>query len=531
MLCDDGADPTFEDNESLRALHYAAHYGHEAVASMLLKAQEIDKVFNRIEWTPLHAATEQENIEIVGLLARFAKNVSIKLIRQREGQPLASIFSKTSRRAEEVGEASASQRRISPPTASMKSEPIITPLFLATSQEYIAGVDALMEAGVNSKDVEACIQHAYTKGKLPVMQRLVSDLEQPLELLLSLSGKVATSPGQSRISTEALFKCFPWNRNNILVAMQRVIRQSRLGSVLLRPVLLKLLIDRFFHLNHGPQKETAEQLIDVLKVAVECGDVQAMEVLRAAEVELSGTVLALDEPGITLYTLLHHAVQHQKPQMTSYFLKFIKPDVVDTRGRTPLHYAFKGNNSSAQVLLSHGADVSSRDDRGWTPLHVALYYGVSNGVSSLLNAGAEVNARDNAGMTPLDHYDFYSYRSYNSEAIQVLRQAGACFSSFNPDGCTPLQINMITAILTKSDRDLSTILNPPTDLVSSKLPPLDRTPLHFAAETGCNSHILNLLVSCGADLEAEDKDGKTPVQVATKEAHQRLINIGARWRA
>lgn len=351
MLCDDGADPTTEDDKSWTALHYAAHYGHEVVASMLLKAKKSDKVFNRIEWTPLHAAIEQEKIEIVRLLARFAKNVSIKLIHQGEGQLLASvppsrsIFSKTSRIAEEVGVASASRRRTSPPTASMKGEPIITPLFLATSQEYIAGVDALIEAGVGSKDVEVCIQHAYTKGKMPVLQRLVSDLEQPMELLLSLSEKVATSPGQSRISTEALFKCFRWNRNNIPIAMQQVIRQSRLQSL-----QLKLLIDLFFHLNDGPQKQTAEQLIDVLKVAVERGYVQAVEMLQAAGVELSGTIkdkLGGDEPGVNSYTLLHHAVHHRKSRMTSHLLNFIKPNVVDTSGRTPLHYAFKENNSSA----------------------------------------------------------------------------------------------------------------------------------------------------------------------------------------
>ena len=263
MLCNDGADPTFEDDKSWTALHYAAHYGHEAVASTLLKAKSIDKVFKRLEWTPLHAAIEQEKIEIVRLLARFAKMVSTKLILQEEGQllewqplegqllasvsPSRSIFSKTSRTAEEVGEASTSRRRTSPPTASMKSEPIITPLFLATSQDYIAGVDTLIEAGADPKDVAFCIQHAFTKGKMPVMQSLFSDLEQPVELLLSLSEKVAKSPEQSRIGTEALFKCFQRNRNNIPVATQRVIRQSRLKSL-----LLKRLIDLFFHVNDGP---------------------------------------------------------------------------------------------------------------------------------------------------------------------------------------------------------------------------------------------------------------------------------------
>ena len=575
MLCDNRADPTSEDDRSWTALHYAAHYGHEAVASMLLETKKVDKVFDRIEWTPLHAAIEQEKIEIVRLLARFSEDVSTKLILQtrakliheREGQPLASfspsrsIFSKTSRTAEEAGEASASRRRTSLSTASMKSEPVTTPLFLATSQEYIAGVDALMEAGTDSKDVEICIQHAYTKGSLPVVQSLVSDLEEPMKMLLSLSKNVFTSPGQSRISTEALFKCFRWDEKNIPIAMQRVIRQSHIpssGAVdpidswasptpsiyldltttndRIQSLLLKLLVDLFFHPNDGPQKQTTEQLIDVLKVAVEYENVKAVKMLRAAGAELSGTVTAVlgrDGPGVTSYTLLHHAVKHQKSRMTSYLLEFIKPDVVDDKGRTPLHYAFQENHSSAQVLLSHGADISCRDDKGWTPLHVASYYGVSKGVSSLLKAGAEVNARDNAGMTPLDQCTlaFQSGLRKPAEAMKILLQAGASFASLNKDACTPLQFAMITAIRTHSESDLSSILNQQRDLSSSKLPPQDRTPLHFAAEAGCGTPILRLLIFRGADLEAEDKDGKTPVQVAAKGVHQLLVNMGARWRA
>ena len=41
---------------------------------------------------------------------------------------------------------------------------------------------------------------------------------------------------------------------------------------------------------------------------------------------------------------------------------------------------------------------------------------------------------------------------------------------------------------------------------------------------------MNLLFSREADLEAEDKEGKTPVQVAAKGAQRLLINRGARWR-
>ena len=532
LLCDEGADPSLGDEKLWTALHYAAHYGHEAVASMLLGVNRIHEVFERIGWTPLHAAVEQEHIEIVRLFAGFAKKVSVLLVQQREQQFASSFtsrsnFSKARGTAEGAGESSASGRRTLPPTASMTSEPIPTPLCIATSQEYIAGIDALMEAGVASEDVKNCVQHAYTKGKVAVLERLVLDSEQHMESLLLLSEKGATGSGESRISLKELFRIFQWNMSNIPVAMKQAIRHKN-------QELLHLLIDRFFHLDNGPRTQISEQLMVVLQVAVECGDVKAVEKLRITGVELSKPITAVlgqHESRKISCTLLHQAAQLQKSHMTSYLLRFIKSDVIDARGRTPLHYAVEGGNkfSSTFALLSFGADTSSRDDQGWTPLHVASHYGVSEGVSSLLGAGAEVDALDSADMTPLHHCAF-SFHQYPSAAMLLLLEAGASTSSLNKDGYTPLQLAMITSIKTTSPSHLSSILDQQTDLISAKLPPLDRTLLHLAAEADCGSSMLSVLFSRQADLEAEDKDGKTPVQVAGKRAQQLLINRGALWR-
>ena len=76
MLCDKGADLTLGDERCWTALHYAAHYGHKEVASMFWRIERVDQVFDTYEWTPLHAAIEQENIEIVRLFARFTKQIS-----------------------------------------------------------------------------------------------------------------------------------------------------------------------------------------------------------------------------------------------------------------------------------------------------------------------------------------------------------------------------------------------------------------------------------------------------------------------
>ena len=534
MLCDEGADPTLEDERYWTALHYAAHYGHKEVASMLLKIDRVDKVFDKLEWTPLHVAIEQENIEIVRLFARFAKKVSLLLADRRERQQLApasiprSTFGKARNTA---GESSSSGTSTSPPATSQTSEAISTPLLLATSQEYIAGVDTLIKAGAASKDVEFCIQHAYTEGKMIVLERLVLDSEQLMDSLLSLvnQGAYAIGPKQSGIGLEALVKSFKWNKINIIVAMKEMITQSN-------QELLHILIDRFFQLDDGPRIQQAEHLMDVLQHAVVFGDVLAVELLRVAGVDLSRMITAVlgrHEPRKISCTLLHLAAQLQESRMLSYLFKFIKSDVIDARMRTPLHYAAEGDNQGALVLLSSGVDISCRDEEGWTPLHMASHYGVSEGVSSLLDGEAEVDALDYADNTPLHHCAFSLpwIQQYPSAAMLLLLTAGASTSSLNRDGYTPLQLTLITAIRTSKAIHLSSVLKEEPDLISAKLPPLDRTVLHFAAEADCGSGILNMLFRRGADLEAEDKDGKTAVQVAGKRAHQLLINRGAQWRA
>ena len=515
-------------------MHYAAHYGHKEVASMLLDVDRAHEVFERIGWTPLHAAIEQEHIEVVRLFAGFVKRVSELLAHQKSQQRVPAIpssrvtYSKARGTAEHAGESSNSGRHTSPPTASVTSEHILTPLFLATSQEYSAGVDALMEAGVASKDVKACIQYAYAKGKVAVLESLVFDSEQHMEFLLSLSRKGATGLGESQISLEVLFDSFQWNKSNILVAIKQVIRQSNRESLL-------FLIGRFFHLNDGPRRQTAEQLAYVLQVAVVYGNVEAVGLLRITGVELSRPITAvLGQHKSRRCTLLHLAAQLQKPHMTVYLLHFMNADVIDARGQTPLHYAVKIDSklSSTPLLLSCRANPSSRDDQGWTPLHVASHYGASETVSSLLDAGAEVDVLDEANMTPLHHCALFfpSSHPYPSAAMLLLLEAGASTSARDKDGYTPLQLAMVTSIKTTSPTHLASILDQQTDLISAKLPPLHRTALHFAAEAGCGSPLLNVLFSKGADLEAEDKDGRTPVQIASNGAHRLLVNQGAHWR-
>ncbi|MBW3540609.1 MAG: ankyrin repeat domain-containing protein [Planctomycetes bacterium] len=73
------------------------------------------------------------------------------------------------------------------------------------------------------------------------------------------------------------------------------------------------------------------------------------------------------------------------------------PDVVHSRdsvGRTPLHYAADGNQVKAvKLLIEHGARVDERDRMGYTPLHVSAFPGALDAARTLIELGADPNAR------------------------------------------------------------------------------------------------------------------------------------------
>ncbi|MBC8087379.1 MAG: ankyrin repeat domain-containing protein [Phycisphaerae bacterium] len=74
---------------------------------------------------------------------------------------------------------------------------------------------------------------------------------------------------------------------------------------------------------------------------------------------------------------------------------------------------------AVQTLIAMGADVTTPNERGWTPLHQAAYRNDSEMVTLYLNAGASVEAvAHGAGGTPLAAAGFWGHR----EAVDVLSQ-------------------------------------------------------------------------------------------------------------
>ena len=118
------------------------------------------------------------------------------------------------------------------------------------------------------------------------------------------------------------------------------------------------------------------------------------------------------------------------------------PSTVNTYsadGWTPLHLAaFFGHTKIAELLLSSDADVAarSRNSNGNTPLHAALAGNHKMVAGLLIGRGGDVNASDAAGWRPLH----LAAANNNLDAIKALTAQGADVGAGNGEGRTALSL-------------------------------------------------------------------------------------------
>lgn len=109
-------------------------------------------------------------------------------------------------------------------------------------------------------------------------------------------------------------------------------------------------------------------------------------------------------------------------------------------GFTPLHLAaYFGREDSARLLLERGADanvVAQHDTLEVAPLHSAAAGGHESIVQLLLEAGADPNARQPGGFTPLHS----AAQNGDRESAELLLERGADPSATTDEGKTAAQL-------------------------------------------------------------------------------------------
>jgi ankyrin repeat protein/uncharacterized glyoxalase superfamily protein PhnB len=209
-----------------------------------------------------------------------------------------------------------------------------------------------------------------------------------------------------------------------------------------------------------------------------------------------------------------------------------QPDLVRARhsGSTGLHVAVR-HPDAVQLLLERGADPNVRDvGDNALPLHLAAGGAALDSVRALLDAGSDVQGSGDAH--ELDAIGWATcFEEPRRDVVDLLVGRGAHHHVFSAMalGDVDLLRRVVRHDSTALDRRLSVteqgqtalhyVIAPPDGLVGGRF----RTANHY--------HLLDALIELGADLEACDARGRTPMQVAMlrsdQEAIRRLHSAGA----
>src|ERR1035437_3461976 len=178
----------------------------------------------------------------------------------------------------------------------------------------------------------------------------------------------------------------------------------------------------------------------------------------------------------------------------------------DENDYSPLHSAVDAAQPEiVELLLAKGAEVNGRgvSHNEITPLHLAAYRGLKAIAALLLVQGADINAKSSTGLTPL----CYAVNNGRNDVAELLVAKGADVFSQDNDGATI--VHAIAGSRSAAGLVYSQLLFSLGASVDGR-DRNERTALHVATSYG-NLEIAAFLISKGADVNALDSDGDTPL--------------------
>ena len=190
---------------------------------------------------------------------------------------------------------------------------------------------------------------------------------------------------------------------------------------------------------------------------------------------------------------------------------------LDNENDTPLNLAIQRKQFNfAGILLEHGADANAENRFDMTPLH-SLSESNSRDESNILNLmqlllkhGSEVNRKGCAYETPLN----LAIRWNHTKLVRILLEHGADPNAENLYGQTSLHILSESDIKDEKDEadflTLALLLSGHGAVVNGR-DQNNQTPLHLAILRN-RFELAGILLEHGADTDAENNHGKTPLR-------------------
>ncbi|KAI0570633.1 Arp Ankyrin repeat [Pyrenophora tritici-repentis] len=258
-------------------------------------------------------------------------------------------------------------------------------------------------------------------------------------------------------------------------------------------------------------------------VAIEKGD------LGYLQNELSCREMCLSDCIAGGYSLLHYAVRHSRPAIVALLIgEGLDVNVQNDRGQTPLHVAVQQGKccECARLLLENGADAFQQDTQGRSALHY-FYNEVVQQLLLYYTDDIDPWMQDRSGMTVL-HWASWS-RSSSHKALACFPHKGgkpSCYGLKDMYGKS-----MLHYAVQRGNADLIAFFLTMPDAATMSMPDFSgRTLLHYATESG-RPDTINMMLKRDVDLDVADNEGRMVLHHAAVRgnlvAAQRLVELGA----
>lgn len=264
--------------------------------------------------------------------------------------------------------------------------------------------------------------------------------------------------------------------------------------------------------------------LDIVELLVQSGaDIQVQNRRGNTAMELahsnghSEVVLMLEKSGASLHgDLFQAAAQGDAQDIKRHIDSGANVNAVDDDQNTALHLALAaGHKDAAETLLKAGANVNALNKRHETPLHKAVMTGEEDLLEILLQNGAEIEVPDRHGFTALHVAVVFG----NTGIADKLLELGAELQAQQ----IGLEL-MFEAVYQGQIPGLEYLLE---HGVSINAQDEDGwSVLHVAAYEVGNPEIVDYLISRGADIDLEDAQGHTPLDLVGEIiSHEIYLNI------
>lgn len=186
----------------------------------------------------------------------------------------------------------------------------------------------------------------------------------------------------------------------------------------------------------------------------------------------------------------------------------------DNSGKTPIFYATLNSLDMLKKLMKEGSVIYQTADDGTNLLHMAALSGNTETYEYLLNSGVDECEYTSDGRGVLH----FAAQSDNTEMFKLIANRGFDVLEKTKDGYNMLHLatsnEMISYLLANFKLD--------TNEVNNKM----QTPFHTVSPF-INERNIKAMVSFGADINATDINGKSPIFYATPENILAFVENGA----